>query len=136
LAPRELLEGLRSADALVLACPLTAETRGLVGRAELDALPPGAVVVNVARGGVIDETALIDALREGRLGRAALDVLDEEPLPSDSPLWSLPNVLVSPHSASTVSGENARIVDIFVDNLDRYLSGKPLRNVYEPDRGY
>jgi glyoxylate/hydroxypyruvate reductase len=132
----DLRTELADADAVVVACPMTEETRGLVGQAELAALPSTAVLVNVGRGGVVDEPALIQALQEGRLRGAALDVFTVEPLPADSPLWDLDNVLVSPHSASTLPQENERIVDIFVDNLRRFLDGKPLRNLYEPDRGY
>jgi glyoxylate/hydroxypyruvate reductase len=134
--PARLREKLPEVDALVLACPLTEETRGLIGRAEIEALKPGAVLVNVARGGVINEEAMIRALADGRIRGAALDVFAVEPLPQDSPLWTLPNVLVSPHSASTVAAENGRIVDIFLDNLDRFLGGRPLRNLYGRDRGY
>jgi phosphoglycerate dehydrogenase-like enzyme len=131
-----LREALPEADALVLACPLTEETRLLVGAAELDALKPGAVVVNIARGGVIDEAALIRGLSSGRIKGAALDVFATEPLPQDNPLWDLPNVIVSPHSASTVAAENGRIVDIFLDNLQRFREGRPLRNQFDRDRGY
>jgi glyoxylate/hydroxypyruvate reductase A len=121
---------------LILACPLTPETRHLIGAAELAALPPGALLVNVARGPVIDEPALIAALRSGRLGGAALHVFEEEPLPAESPLWSLPNALISPHSASTVMAENRRIVDLFLANLERWLDGRPLLNRFERTRGY
>ena len=123
-------------DALILACPLTPETQGLIGAAELAAMPEGALLVNVARGRVIDEPALVEALRDGRLGGAALDVAEVEPLPADSPFWDLPNVLISPHSASTVDAENRRIVDIFLANLERYLDGKPLINRFDRTRGY
>jgi len=123
-------------DALILACPLTPETEGLIGAAELAAMPEGALLINVARGRVVDEAALVDALRGGRLGGAALDVTEVEPLPEDSPLWDLPNVLISPHSASTVEAENRRIVDIFLANLERYLDGLPLINQFDRTRGY
>jgi phosphoglycerate dehydrogenase-like enzyme len=120
----------------VIACPHTAETHHLVGAAELAALPAGALVVNIARGAIIDERALVDALSSGHLGGAALDVFETEPLPAASPLWAMPNVLVSPHRASVVDAENGQIVDLFIDNLRRYLDGRPLRNVYDRDRGY
>jgi glyoxylate/hydroxypyruvate reductase len=123
-------------DALILACPLTPETEGLIGAAELAAMPEGALLVNVARGPVVDEEALVQALRNGRLGGAALDVTEVESLPQDSPLWDLPNVLISPHSASTVDAENRRIVDIFLANLQRYLDGLPLINRFDRTRGY
>jgi glyoxylate/hydroxypyruvate reductase A len=84
----------------------------------------------------VNEPAMIDALRSGRIKGAALDVFAVEPLPTDSPMWELPNVLISPHSASTVSAENGRIVDIFLDNLGRFLEGRPLRNRFEAERGY
>ncbi len=121
---------------LVVACPLTEKTRGMIGAGEIDALPADAIVVNIGRGSVIDEMALIEALREGRLGGACLDVFETEPLPCDSPLWELDNVLVSPHAASTLATENAALAELFVDNLGRYLDGRPLRNRYDPLAGY
>jgi phosphoglycerate dehydrogenase-like enzyme len=133
---RDLKAVLGQIDALVLACPLTPETTGLIGAAELAALPEGALLVNVARGPVVDEPALVEALRGGRLCGAALDVATIEPLSADSPLWDLPNVLISPHSASTVHAENGRIVDLFLENLRRYLDGQPLLNRFDPERGY
>jgi phosphoglycerate dehydrogenase-like enzyme len=94
------------------------------------------VLINVARGQVVDECALIKALENGWLGGAALDVAEEEPLPRDNRLWDLPNVLISPHSASTVERENARIVDLFIENLQRWLDRRPLRNRFDRSRGY
>jgi phosphoglycerate dehydrogenase-like enzyme len=132
----ELHDALARVDALVVACPYTPETHHLVGAAELAALPAGAFVVNIARGAIIDEAALVDALASRHLGGAALDVFETEPLPATSPLWALPNVLISPHRASVVDAENGLIVDLFVDNLRRYLDGRPLRNVFDPARGY
>ena len=123
-------------DALVLACPLTAQTRHLIGERELALLRPGAVVVNISRGQVIDEDALIAALRGGHLGGACLDVFATEPLPASSPLWGMPNVIISPHSASTVAAENGLLTDLFTDNLRRWLDGRPLRNVYDRAAGY
>lgn len=131
-----LREALAQVDALILACPLTEETRLLVERADIAAMKPGGVVVNVARGAVINEEALADALQSGHIAGAALDAFTVEPLPKESRLWDLPNVIISPHSASTVAAENGRIVDIFLDNLERYLSGTPLRNQFERARGY
>jgi phosphoglycerate dehydrogenase-like enzyme len=133
---RELRDALTQVDSLVLACPLTQETHRLIGVEELGALPASAILVNVARGAVVDEAALIAALRRNELRGAMLDVFEEEPLPPDSPLWSMPNVVVSPHSASTVPDENRRIVDIFVENLDRFLDGRPLKNEFVAGRGY
>lgn len=127
--PEGLRDVLRRAEYLVLITPHTAETEGMLGAGELALLPPGAVLINIGRGSVIDEGALVDALRDGRLGGAALDVFATEPLPAESPLWDMPNVLISPHSASTSDRENARLTDLFCDNLRRYLAGEPLRNV-------
>lgn len=132
----QLDEVLPATDVLVLTCPLTDETLDLINASRVALLPAGAVVVNVARGQVIDQQALTAALSSRHLAGAALDVFDQEPLPADSPLWDLPNVLVSPHSASTAADENAVLTDLFLDNLQRYLSGAPLRNVYRSDRGY
>jgi glyoxylate/hydroxypyruvate reductase A len=123
-------------DVLVLCCPLTPETEGLIGARQLALLPAEAVLVNLARGPVVDEPALIASLAEGHLAGAALDVFATEPLPDASPLWALDSVLVSPHSASTVDGENAALTDLFLDNLRRFREGAPLRNRYHRDRGY
>ena len=120
----------------MLACPLTERTRGLIGARELALLRPGSVLVNVSRGPVVDEDALVAALESGHLGGAWLDVFAAEPLPPGSPLWDLPNVLVSPHSAATVAAENELLTDLFIDNLRRWLDGQPLRNVYDRSAGY
>ncbi|WP_410813368.1 D-2-hydroxyacid dehydrogenase [Micromonospora sp. 067-2] len=132
----DLDQVLPGTDVLVLCTPLTAQTTGLIGARQLAALPDGAVLVNIARGPVVDEPALVEALTSGRLGGACLDVFSTEPLPGDSPLWDLDNVLVSPHSASTVATENATLTDLFCDNLRRYLDGRPLRNPYRRELGY
>jgi glyoxylate/hydroxypyruvate reductase A len=132
----ELSGALPATDLLVLCVPLTADTGGLIGETELRLLPPRAVLINVARGSVVDEDALICALRDRRLAGAALDVFAVEPLPRESPLWGMDNVMVSPHTAATVAEENARITEIFTDNLRRWIDGRPLRNRFEPDRGY
>src|SRR5437667_8680988 len=135
-ARAELHTMLREADFLVLAAPHTPETEGIIGEAELAVMKPTAVLINIGRGALIDEDALIRALQHKRLAGAALDVFRDEPPPPDSPLWNMPNVIVSPHSASTVTQENARITDIFVDNLRRYLRGEPLRNVLDKTKLY
>jgi glyoxylate/hydroxypyruvate reductase len=132
----ELHAMLAEADFLVLAAPHTTETEEIVGERELAVLKPSAVLINIGRGALVDEDALIRALRERRLAGAALDVLRDEPPPQDSPLWDMPNVILSPHSASTVAQENARITEIFCDNLRRYLSDQPLRNVLDKTRLY
>jgi glyoxylate/hydroxypyruvate reductase A len=127
---------LRESDYLVLCVPHTAETVGLLGAAEIASIKRGAVLINIARGSVINEPALIDALRSGQLGGAALDVVAREPLAADSPLWDMPNVLITPHSMSTGIDENERLTTLFCDNLRRYLADQPLRNVIDKVRGY
>jgi phosphoglycerate dehydrogenase-like enzyme len=136
LPASELHRLLEASDYIVLAVPLTPETRGMIGDAELRSMKPDAVLVNIARGAVVEETALVDALRERRIAGAALDVFEREPLPEDSPLWELDNVIISPHISGGTEIYNQRAVDIFADNLRRYLAGEPLRNVVDPARGY
>jgi phosphoglycerate dehydrogenase-like enzyme len=123
-----LHEVLPLADWLVLACALTADTRGMIGARELALLPAHCGVVNISRGDVVDESALIDALRAGRLAGAYLDVFAKEPLPEDSPLWNLPNVIVTPHSAGFSDGNEERVAVMFLANLGRWARGEPLRN--------
>lgn len=131
-----ILEIIGDVDSVVLTCPLTDLTRGLISSACIAAMRPGAVIVNIARGQIIDEPAMTNALKSGALGGAALDVAAVEPLPRDSPLWDLPNVLISPHSASTLADENQLITDLFCDNLRRYLDSQPLVGRYQPELGY
>lgn len=116
------------ADWLLLACPLTAQTHGLVDHQALALLPAGACLINVARGEVVVEPALIEALRAGRLGGAYLDVFQHEPLASDSPLWGLANVIVTPHSAGHSDGNHRRVCDLFLANLARWHAGQPLQH--------
>ena len=130
--PQRLAELAGRADAMVVSLPMTDQTAGLIDRATIERLPAGCIFVNVGRGGVVDEPALVDALRDRRIAGAVLDVFATEPLPDDSPLWTLPNVLVTPHAAALSTRENERIAELFVDNLRRYLDGQPLRNVVEP----
>jgi phosphoglycerate dehydrogenase-like enzyme len=120
------------ADHLVLALPLTEETRHLVGAQVLAGMKPSAVLVNVGRGALVDEPALVAALAERRIAGAALDVFEVEPLPAESPLWSLPNVIVTPHSAGTSPANWERASALFADNLARYVRGEPLRNEVTP----
>jgi glyoxylate/hydroxypyruvate reductase A len=135
--PREKLRDmLPLAEFLVLIVPHTPLTEKMIGTRELNLLPRGAYLINIARGAIVDEAALIEALHSGQLSGAALDVFDQEPLPQDSPLWEMPNVLVSPHSASTSDKENHRLTDLFCDNLRRYLNNEKLRNVLDPERMY
>jgi phosphoglycerate dehydrogenase-like enzyme len=136
--PGELREALAGAEFVVLCTPHTPATEGMIDRAAIAAMRPGAVLVNIARGQVVDETAMIAALRSGHIGFAALDVAQVEPLPPDSPLWDLPNVLISPHSASTAPSENRKIADIFCRNLACYVAGRlgDMRNVLDKKRLY
>jgi phosphoglycerate dehydrogenase-like enzyme len=122
-------QALPLADWLLLACPLTPLTRGLVDARALALLPPGAHLVNVARGEVVDEPAMVDALRSGRLAGAFLDVFAQEPLPADSPLWDMPNVIATPHSAGFSDGNEPRVARMFLDNLAAWLEGRPLHNL-------
>lgn len=124
------------ADVLVLSCPLTDETRGLIDATALRRMKPSAYLVNVARGEVVVEPDLAQALREGWIAGAGLDVFAEEPLPPDSPLWGLPNTIVTPHVAGLLRDYNARAAALFRDNLRRFAAGEPLLNVVTLDRGY
>jgi phosphoglycerate dehydrogenase-like enzyme len=129
LAPPEALPALLPrCDWLIIACPLTPETRGLIDARLIAALPRGARVVNIARGEIVAEPALIEALRNGRLGGAYLDVFESEPLPPESPLWDLPNVLITPHNSAVAAGNDERVLAIFLDNLGRWHRGEPLVN--------
>jgi glyoxylate/hydroxypyruvate reductase len=119
---------LSEADFLLLATPHTPETENLIGAAQFAHMKRGAVLINLARGAVVEQAALVAALQSGQLRGAALDVFEVEPLPPGDPLWTLPNVIISPHSASTADSENAKIVALFCDNLHRYLNGQPLLN--------
>jgi glyoxylate/hydroxypyruvate reductase len=125
----DLQKMLPQCEVLVLTVPHTPETEQMIGAEAFNLLPDGAYFVNIARGMVVDEPALVEALQSGKLSGAGLDVFAVEPLPTDSPLWDMPNVLVSPHSASTSDRENTRITDIFIENLQRFLAGEPLRNL-------
>jgi len=128
---------LPKADFLYLAAPLTAASRGLIGRRELQILKPGAGLVNVGRGGLVDEAALIAALKSGRLSGAILDVFAEEPLPEDSPLWDAPNLLVVPHvSSDDREAYMPRNYDLLLRNCRRFLAGRPLLNRIDPKLEY
>lgn len=134
--PSDLPRALAEAQNLVLVAPHTSETEHMIGAAELAMLPGGAVFINIGRGALVDEPALVDALRAGRLLGAGLDVFQKEPLPADSPLWEMENVIVVTHSASTSDRENGRITDLFCDNLRLFLDGKPLRNQLNTALGF
>ena len=126
--PDALMALLPAADFVSLHVRLNEATRGLLSREALGAMKPGAYLINTARGGVVDEAALIDALRTGHLGGAYLDVFETEPLPDESPLWTMPNVLVTPHASDNVLGWPRRFAELFADNLDRWRAGRPLLN--------
>jgi phosphoglycerate dehydrogenase-like enzyme len=132
--PDQLLDMLPQCDYVVLVLPHTPASHHLFGVPAFAAMKPGAVLVNIARGGVVDETALIDALRSGHLGGAALDVFEQEPLPADSPLWEMPNVIVSPHIAGLTSRYAEVVFDLFSTNLRRFLAGEFLLNQVLPSR--
>ena len=127
--PSRLRELLPRADWIVVACPLTRETRNLLDAEAFACVKPGARLINIARGEIVDETAMIAALRSGRLGGAALDAHVQEPLPPDSPLWDLPNVIVSPHNASASTGNEPRAAGMFIANYVRWARGEPMVNV-------
>lgn len=134
----DLHEMLGQADALVICAPHTPETENIMDRAAFDALKSGVILVNIGRGQLVDEDAMLDKLRDGTIRFAGLDVFRNEPLPADSPFWDLPNVLISPHSASTSTGENERLADLFIHNLLCYVDGRigAMRNVLDIERMY
>jgi len=134
--PDKLHEMLSECDFVVIALPLTPKTERFVGEAELHAMKPSAYLVNIARGPIVDEQALIKALDEGWIAGAGLDVFEREPLPDDSPLWTMENALISPHVAGFTPRYDERAAAVFGENLGRYLSGKPLLNLVDKTRGY
>jgi phosphoglycerate dehydrogenase-like enzyme len=134
--PEGLHKLLPKADVVIIAAPQTGATRGLIGRPELRAMPPHAILVNVSRGKLVDEEALIAALRSGVIGGAALDVFSHEPLSRDSPLWDMPNVLITPHTSGFRQDHWDAATALFADNLRRYESGEPLLNVVDKEAGY
>jgi phosphoglycerate dehydrogenase-like enzyme len=127
---------LPSADFVVLTVPLTSETEGMIGAAELRAMKDTAYLINIGRGGTVREDDLLQALREGWIAGAGLDVFEEEPLPKESPLWQMDNVIVTSHYSGSTPHYDDRAFEIFIDNLQRYVSGKPLRNVVDKRLGY
>jgi phosphoglycerate dehydrogenase-like enzyme len=136
LPPGDLSELLSKSDFVVLAVPLTHETRHLIGEAELRAMKSSGVLINIARGAVIDEAALVRALKERSIAGAALDVFEHEPLPPESELWDLENVILSPHISGGTEIYNQRAAGIFCENLRRYLAGEQLMNLADAERGY
>jgi phosphoglycerate dehydrogenase-like enzyme len=134
--PGDLLAELALADHVVNVLPITPATHYMFGAPAFAAMRPTAVFVNIGRGSTVDEAALIEALRNGMIAGAALDVFEVEPLPAESPLWRMPNVLVSPHRAGDHEGWEADVVSLFLDNLRRFVAAEPLRNVVDVELGY
>jgi phosphoglycerate dehydrogenase-like enzyme len=134
--PGQLAQMLRPSDVAIVTLPLTDSTRRLLGKSELDALSGRKYILNVGRGGVIDETALTDALRSGTLAGAGLDVFASEPLPADSPLWQLSNVIILPHIASYTEEQAYLAAEVLIENLTRFLSSRPLVNLVNMQHGY
>lgn len=132
----ELRAVIPRADCIAVATPLVPETQGLIGAEEIACMTPGALFADVSRGGVTDQTALCAALNSGRVAGAVLDVFETEPLPATSPLWGVPNVLMSPHCSSVYDGWERASFGIFLRNLERWIAGEPLVNVVDPTRGY
>ncbi len=135
-SPAQLHEMLHECDYVVLSVPLTRETEHLISEAELRAMRPHAYLINVARGQVVDEQALIRALQSGWIGGAGLDVVEKEPLAADSPLYALPDVILTPHISGLSIHYDKRLMALFAENLRRYRAGEPLRNRYDAERGY
>jgi phosphoglycerate dehydrogenase-like enzyme len=135
-APDRLQDLLAKSDVIVLSLPYTSETRRIIGRRELDLVKRGALLVNVARGKLIDDEAVVQALRDGRLGGAALDVFTREPLEPTSPYWDLPNVIVTPHTSGAMQDYWTPLIELFCDNLRRFGRGEPLVNVVDKMAGY
>jgi phosphoglycerate dehydrogenase-like enzyme len=135
-APSQLNELMAASDYIAAVLPATAQTRGLIGEAQIAAMKPSTVVINIGRGAAIDEAALVRALESGRIRGAALDVFTEEPLPAGHPFYRLPNVLMSPHTADRVEGFLQPAFDCFLENLQRFLEGQPLLNVVDKHAGY
>lgn len=136
LPPGELHRLLAESDYVNICVPLTGETDGMIGAPEIAAMKPTASIVNIARASVIDQAALLEALREGGIAGAALDVHDPEPLPADSPFWDMANVIVTPHRSGAMDGYFDRAAEFFAENLRRYANGEPLANVVGRERGY
>ncbi|RWB95031.1 MAG: D-2-hydroxyacid dehydrogenase [Mesorhizobium sp.] len=134
--PENIAELLQLSDFVVLAVPQVPETVGLIGREQLRLMRRSAVLVNIARGSVVAESELIEALKTGTIAGAVLDVFEREPLSADSALWTMPNVIVTPHVAGWMTDYDNRVLEIFADNLQRFIEKKPLRNVVDLTRGY
>jgi phosphoglycerate dehydrogenase-like enzyme len=136
VGPESLRDVLAHADVVVVSAPHTRDTRRLIGRAELAAMPSHALLVNVSRGPLVDEPALVQALRSGAIGGAALDVFNDEPLPPESPFWTMPNVLITPHTSGLRPDHWDAAIALFADNVRRFMAGQPLANVVDKKAGY
>jgi phosphoglycerate dehydrogenase-like enzyme len=134
--PERLSDLCAEADILVNCSPLTKQTERMIGHEQFARMKPSALFVNVSRGRVVDQDALVEALREGRIAGAAVDVVDPEPLPPDSPLWEMPNVILTAHSATTSQHFRQRMHELFCENLRRYVAGEPLLNVVDKTAGF
>ena len=135
-AASDLPDVLSRADFIAISTPLIPATRGLIGDDEIARMKPGVVLADVSRGGVVDQTALYEALKNGHVAGAALDVFETEPLPKNSPLWALDNVIMSPHCSSVFAEWEEASFRLFLDNLDRWIRGEGLMNIVDPSRGY
>ncbi len=127
---------LGQSDYVVIALPYTARTKGIISRERIGKMKPGASLINIARGGLVDQEALIEALKNGKLAGAGLDATDPEPLPEDNPIWQMPNVILTPHTSGSSQTNDARRFEIFCSNFKLYLDGKPLKNQVDFDEGY
>lgn len=134
--PQAIRSMLKECDFVVITVPLTRETRKMLGAEELTALKPNAFLIDISRGGIVDQSALYSVLKDKRIAGAALDVFQEEPLPADHPFWKLSNVIITPHISGNTPYYDQRALALFSENLQRYLEGLPLYNVMNPERGY
>ena len=137
LYPMEALRSmLKECDFVVVTLPLNRETYGVIGKEEFEAMKPGAYLVHISRGGVVDESAMLTALQEKRLAGAVVDVFTQEPLPPENPLWKIPNLIVTPHVSGFSANYKERAGALFIANMQRYLAGETLYNLYDPKRAY
>ena len=134
--PEDLDRLLPEADVVFVSVPFTKATQGMIGPKQFELMKKGAYLINVGRGGVVDTPALTAALQSGKLAAAGLDVVEPEPLPADHPLWSMQNVTISPHAAGQMDGLRARQIELYRDNIERYLTGKPMRNLVDKQKGF
>ncbi len=134
--PQALRSMLKDCDFVVVTAPLTSETRNMIGIEELSSMQSHAFFINISRGGIVDQKALLEVLKDKRIAGAALDVFSDEPLSPDHPLWKLPNVIITPHISGDTPHYDQKAMLLFAENLQRYLAGQPLFNRYDPQRGY